>query len=85
MRVDSIIAISANQQNSPRSKQYDNSPNDKNASGVSFEEFLKAKLQQTSSPTVTRQAENQVAGLLMGYFSSLKIAKTEPKPKENAG
>jgi len=86
MRVDSIIPINANSQQSPKTRQYDSTSADKTVSGISFEDHLRARLQQTSSQTVTHQAENQLAGLLMGYLSNLRVInKTELKLKENAG
>jgi len=86
MRVDSIIAINTKQQHSPRTRQLSSTSTNENATGTSFEEYLRATLQQTSNTTSTRNAENQVAGLLIGYFSNLRIQnKTEPNPEGNTG
>jgi len=86
MRVDSIISINAKPQQHPRTRQYESSSPSKNASGISFSEYLKTNLQQTSNQPANHQTENQLAGLLMGYFSNLTvISKTEQKLKENAG
>jgi len=85
MRVDSIIAINANQQKSPKANQYESLSSNNNVTGISFEEYLREKLQQTNNPATTRYAENQVVGLMMGYFSNLRLLnKTEPKLENNA-
>jgi len=84
MRVDSILAINANQQHNPHTAKYAGTSTGKSASGIIFEDFLRANLQQESAPVVTSQTENQLAGLLGGYFSQLRITyKTEPKTEEN--
>ena len=86
MRVDSIVAINATDQHTQRTQQYDNALNEKNVTGNSFEEYLRAKLQQTSNPIPVRNVENQIAGLLMGHFSNLRLLnKNEPKPEGNVG
>ena len=86
MRIDSIIAISANPQQSPQTKSFDSVSIDKKTSGTSFQDHLRAKLQQPSNPTETRQAEDQLAGLLVGYLSNLRVTnKIETKVKVNAG
>ena len=84
MRVDSVIAINDHQQHTPNTQSISASPG-KSASGLIFEEYLKANLQQISSPTVSPQAENHIAGLLRDYFIPLKIAqKTESKQESSA-
>ena len=85
MRVDSIIAINDSQQHTPHTTQYTAASTGKSASGIIFEEYLRANLQKTSAPVVTKQAEDQLAGLLGGYFSQLRITyKTEPKLENSA-
>jgi len=85
MRVDSIIAINANQQHNPHQTQYAGNSTGKATSGIIFEDFLRANLQQESAPAVSHQTENQIAGLLGGYFSQLRITyKTEPKLEDSA-
>jgi len=84
MRVDSIVAINANQQHNPHTVKYAGTSAGKTASGIIFEDFLRANLQQESAPVVTHQTENQIAGLLGGYFSQLRITyKTEPKLEDS--
>ena len=86
MRVDSIISINAHQQQKPHTVEYTGASSGKTAAGKTFEEYLKANMQQTSNQVVPRQTENQLAGLLMGYYSSLRLThKEEPKTKSNAG
>ena len=86
MRVDSIVSINAHQQNNPHAIEYAGASAGKTASGKAFEEYLKANMQQVSTQEVPRQAENQLAGLLMGYFAPLKITfKEEPKTNSSAG
>jgi len=84
MRVDSIIAINAHQQPNQNTSQYAGTSPVKNASGKVFEDYLRANLQQLSTPTVTRQVENQAVGLLMGYYTQMKIQKTESEQESNA-
>ena len=85
MRVDSVFAINDHQQHNPHTVKYAGASTGKTASGLVFEEYLKANIQQISTPEVTRQTESQIAGLLRGYFAPMRIAqKTEPKPEDNA-
>ena len=84
MRVNSIIAINAHQQPNQNTAQYTGTSPVKNASGMAFEDYLRANLQQLSNPTVTRQVEDQTVGLLMGYYTQMKITqKTEPEQESN--
>ena len=84
MRVDSIIAINANQQHNPHPTHYAGNSTGKSASGIIFEDFLRANLQKESAPAVSHQTENQIAGLLGGYFSQLRITyKSEPKLEDS--
>ena len=86
MRVDSIISINAHQQQNPHTIEYAGSSTGKSTSGKAFEEYLRANLQQVSTQAVPRQTENQLAGLLMGYFPPLRYTqKEEPKTNSNAG
>ena len=85
MYVDSIIAINANPHHSPHTGQHDSTSNGKKSSAISFEEHLRNRLQQANVSATTSQAESQLAGLLLGYYSNLRMtSKTEPKSKENA-
>ncbi|MCL2820797.1 MAG: hypothetical protein FWD38_08235 [Oscillospiraceae bacterium] len=84
MRVDSIISINAHQKHNPHTAEYTGISTGKPSSGIAFEEYLRANIQKISTPTVTRSTENQLAGLLMGYFVPLKAAqKDDPKPEGN--
>ena len=86
MRVDSIISINAHPQHKPHTQEYSGFSAGKTTSGLTFEELLKANLQQASTPVVSRQTENQLAGLLFGYYTPLKIThREEPKTESNAG
>jgi len=86
MRVDSIISINAHQNHNPHKAEYTGAASVKTISGLTFEDYFKANLQQISTPTVQRQTENQLAGLLIGYFAPLKhTQKEEPKTESNAG
>jgi len=84
MRVDSIVSINANPQPSPRTMQYEVTSSDKSGSGKSFQEHLNAMLLQTNNSTTVNQAANPLPGLLMGYFTNLRVPnKPELKLKEN--
>jgi len=85
MRIDSIHAISTTEQNKHNSAQHVSTHADRNSSGMSFKECLNAHIQQASVPTVSYQSENQLAGLLLGYLTQLKITqKEEAKPVSSA-
>jgi len=85
MRVDQIIAINAHQQPNQKTDQNIKTTSVKSISGMTFEDYLRANLQQLSTPKITGQTENQVAGLIMGYYTQLKIAqKSESKPESSA-
>jgi len=85
MRVDSILAINANQQHNPRTAEYTGPTTGKTVSGLAFEDYMKANLQKISAPSIPRQAENQLAGLLMGYITPLRAAhRAEAKTESNA-
>ena len=85
MRVDSIIAINAHQQNAPRTAEYAGASTGKTVSGLAFEDYLKANLQQLNTPATTRQTESQLAGLLMGYVMPPRISnRAETKTESNA-
>jgi len=86
MRVDSIISINAHQQHNPHIIEFAGAAAGNTATGKSFEEYLRENMQQSSNQTVSSQPENQLTGLLMGYFTTLKITqKEEEKTKSNAG
>ena len=85
MRVDSVFAINTHQQHNPHTTQHTTASTGKSASGTIFEEYLRANMQKISTPAVTHQMENQIVGLLQGYFTPLRItSKTEPKPESSA-
>ena len=85
MRIESIIALNTHEQYRPQNTQNTEAARSKSASGSIFEEYLKANLQQINTPVVTRNTESQIAGLLRGYFTPLKInQKTEPKEENDA-
>jgi hypothetical protein len=49
------------------------------SSGLSFDDYLKTFVQQASVPQVTRNTENQVAGIFWGAFPMLRV-QTKPEP-----
>ena len=84
MRVDQIISINAATQQSPRTKYYEGTSTNKTGQGTGFAEHLNAALQQTNNVKTINQAESHLPGLLMGYFTNLRVPnKPEPKLKEN--
>jgi len=83
MRVDSIISINANTHHTPHTADYSGISAAKTKSGIAFEEYLKANMQDLSKPVVSRQTENQLAGLLIGYITPLKITQKETKAESN--
>ena len=84
MRVDQIISINATTQQSQRTMQYEGTSNNKAVQSNSFAEHLNAALQQVNNAKIINQAESHLPGLLMGYFTNLKVPnKPEPKLKEN--
>jgi len=86
MRVDSVISINAHPRHKQHATEYTGISTGKTTSGTTFADYFKANLQQLSSPVVSRQTENQLAGLLFGYYTPLKIThKEEPKKESNAG
>jgi len=86
MRVDSIISINAHQKHNPHTAEYTGISTGKTISGIAFEEYLRANLQKNSTPEVSRQTENQLAGLLIGYFTPLRFThKEDQKTETNAG
>ena len=85
MLTNPIISINASN-NNRKSNQHVGETAVRSASGLVFEDYLKAQLQQVSNPVITRQAESHVAGLLMGYITPLKITfKSEPELEVSAG
>jgi len=85
MRVESIISINANHKHNPYTAENTGLSTGKTNSGIAFADYLKANLQEVSSPEVSRQTENQLAGLLIGYFTPLKFSQKDPKAEQNAG
>jgi len=85
MRIDSIHAINITEQKKHNSSQQISTATGSNASDLSFKELLNAHLLQANSPPVLYQSENQLAGLLSGYFMQMKITqKDEVKPMNTA-
>ena len=85
MRVDSIVAVNAHQQHNRHTPQTTVTSTGNTVFGTSFEEYLRANLQQQNTPVVTRQTDNQIAGLLLGYFTPLRVSqKAEAKPESSA-
>ena len=79
MRLESIHAINTNEKQTQHSNQNVGSSAVKSTSGTVFEDYLKAHIQQISTPVISRQAESHIAGLLMGYIAPLKLTqKSEP-------
>jgi len=84
MRVDQIISINATTQQSQRTNQYEGTSTTKSGQGTGFAEHMNAALQQANNASIIKQAESQLPGLLMGYFTNLRVTnKPEPKLKEN--
>jgi len=84
MRIDSITAINAHDQQTQHSNQYSGSSSGKSPSGRTFEDYLKAHIQQDSTAVISSQAESHVAGILMSFISPLKLTqKSEPEPISN--
>jgi len=85
MRIETITAINTQKQHDPHSTQNITAATHKSTSGSIFAEYLKANLQQVSAPVIPHHTENQIAGLLRGYFTPLKInQKLEPKQENDA-
>ena len=77
MRIDSIHAINITEQNKHNPTQHTGASTGRNSSGLSFEECLNAHIQQASVPAILYQSENQLAGLLSGYFTQMKITQKD--------
>jgi len=85
MQVESVHAINAQIQDNPHVANLKETQTGKSDAGILFQEFLRKNLPQPSNPVVTRQAENHIAGLLLGYLVQSKIApKSEQKLEDNA-
>ena len=85
MRIDSIQAITNTEQKKHNSAQLTSTSTSRKSSDLSFTEYLNAHIQQASVPTVSQHSESQLAGLLSGYFTQLKITqKDEAKPISTA-
>jgi len=83
MRIESINAGNNNEQHKPHAIKNAGSATGKSASGILFEEYLNAHIKQASTPVITRQSENQLAGLLSGYLTMQK-ASNKPDRETNA-
>jgi len=84
MRVDAIISITAHQQHKPHTTEHTGISSGKTASGLTFKDYLNANMEKNSVYAVTRNMENQLSGLLMGYFTPLRMThKDEPKKESN--
>jgi len=85
MRIDSIHAINITEQKKHNSTQPIGTSVGRSSSDLSFKELLNAHIRQASTPTVSHQTENQLAGLLSGYLTQLKITqRDEAKPVSTA-
>ena len=81
MRIETILAINNTEHKKHNSAQTTGTSTGRRSSGSIFQEYLNAHIQQASTPTVSQQSENQLAGLLSGYFTQLKLTqKDETKP-----
>jgi len=77
MRIDSIHAINNTEQKKHNSTQPLGTSTGSSSSDLSFKELLNAHIQQASTPTVSHQTENQLAGLISGYLTQLKITQKD--------
>jgi len=77
MRIDSIHAINITEQKKHNSTQPIGTSTGNSSSDMSFKELLNAHIQQASAPTVFHQTENQLAGLISGYLTQLKITQRD--------
>jgi hypothetical protein len=85
MRIqDSTLVVSTNPQPRPFNRQYDETARlGGSVSDSTFGDYLKAKLQASSEQTVSRQAEYQIAGILLGRFPWLVSNKAETKERSD--
>jgi len=85
MRIQSTTEVSTRQQHNPfLSLSAGSVMVGKSASIVSFEECLKAQMQNAATPAMTRKAELMATGSIWGYFIQGASAKQELKIKERA-
>jgi len=86
MRIKSIAEVGNNQQPNPFQIQSAGSaPAGKSASPRTFEECLRAQLQDSKNIAAIRNAESQAGSLFMGlHMLPLMAAKPELKPKARA-
>ena len=82
MRIDSINAIKNNEQQKQQVIKSTGTTG-KSTSGVLFEEYLNAHMGQVNAPASTRQTENQMTGLLMGYLPMLKVTNKSGRDPES--
>jgi len=82
MRVDSIVAINSQQPNSEPVFPVAKTSQSNTASGLLFQEYLKANLQNMNNMAIPRHIENQIAGLLVGHIKQLRISSRESSEPE---
>jgi len=85
MRVHSTYEVNTHQQQNPYVLQtIGHASPGKAASGLSFKEQFTLYSQQASVPTVSRQSENEVAGIFWGFLPLLRVqTKPEPTPDDD--
>jgi len=83
MYVQSTYEVNTNQQLSPFVPQpVGHTTPVKTPSGLTFKEHLNRQFQQASVQAVSRDAENQVAGIFWGFLPLLRV-QTKPEPSED--
>ena len=84
MYVHSTYEVNTHQQQNPFvSQTIGHASPGKPASGLSFKEQFNLYSQKAGAPTVSRQAENQVAGIFWGFLPLLRVqTKPEPTPDD---
>jgi len=79
MRIETINEINTNKQRKSFSA-HNQGASTRSTSGLKFEDCLKAHIEKTAAPAITPLGENQVAGLLLSYFTQMKLTqKSEPR------
>ena len=86
MFVHPIVETNANHQHTPQTTTSISAvSNVKTATEISFAEYLRRNLQQASKPVITRQMENNIAGILWGYPLMTKtISRSKAELEDNA-
>jgi len=77
MRVESVIAITSQQPNSEQVLPISKTQHGTSTSGLIFQEYLKANLQNLQTPVVPRQTESQIAGLLLGNLRQMRVSRKD--------